>query len=132
MCRHPLEQDRGSRLGIDAVGQGDKSIGGHGGGFGIGADGAGIADPVTHGHLRHPISQCDHSTGALYARRTRQVDGVQAFTMVGVDVVEADRLQAYHRLTRSRRRLRRVLVGENLGPAVLVEAGCFHREVSSA
>ena len=103
MSRHTLEHDPGSYFSVDVVGQGNKTIGGHGGRFGISADSAGITDSVTHCHVRHPVSHGGHRAGALYTRRTRQVDGVQAFAVVSVNVIEADRLQAHASLAVFRR-----------------------------
>jgi hypothetical protein len=83
-------------------------------------------DPRTRWHVE--ARRRDHFAGDVAARdvRQRNRDPWQASSLPEVQMIQRAGANAHQRLTRRRDRIRRVLVAQDLGTAVLMEANSLH------
>ena len=104
-----------------------------------------LAAPARHGQHGHdPVARAktldlaadlDDGPGALDAQdmgETHRRIGHDAGPRVGVEAVDARRLQADQQLARTDFRGRHLLVTQHLGPAVLVDENRLHATTSSS
>lgn len=119
----PLQHHRRTLLEADRVRQFHQALGRHVAHFGVGAErAAGIGDAVAHRDIGHALADRLHHARALQADTRRQADRIQAGPVVGIDVVETDRVVAHARLARSRSGQIHRLPLQDFGTAGLMEA----------
>ena len=98
--RHALQQAGGGQFAGDAGGDLHRPRGRDRGGLGIGAGLAGVGDPVADPEPLHPLADRFHHPGRLLSEHRRELHGIEARALVGVDEVQAHGLVADQDLAR--------------------------------
>jgi hypothetical protein len=123
-----LQHHRGAGLELDRIGQVDQEMRRHDALLGIGPERLDIGHAVARHEAGDAFSDFHDLAGALVAGDEGQARrGIGAAAEIGVDEVEADRPVADQHLAGARPADRDLLIAQDFGPAMAVNADRFHR-----
>ncbi len=119
MRGEPLQGQGCGDIELDTGRHDDRAVGRHGEQFGVGSGALSRAHAVAHLQTRDAFAERLDDSGSLRTRSERQVHGVAAAALIGLDEVEPRGVRAHEHLAGSRGGRRSIRRLQHLVPAGL-------------